>query len=223
LARKPADQSVNRDEIIAAAAEVLQRNGYEAATMKDIAAAVNLTAASLYHHFKNKDALMLAVLEMGLDYILAKIQAIAHSDDPPDDKLHKMICEHIVSLTNNTAVGAAMVFEIRALMNVKPPPANASPADRADYEEFVARRDAFFTQRDQFEHVFRHVIREGIVRGVFREVDVPVFVKALLGAHNWVGVWYKPGGRLNGEQIAALTANYFLAALSRDKTQHETT
>jgi AcrR family transcriptional regulator len=44
VARKPADQSVSREDILLAAADVLQRNGYEATTMKDIAAAVNLTA-----------------------------------------------------------------------------------------------------------------------------------------------------------------------------------
>ena len=47
MARKPANQSVNRDAIIAAAADVLHKHGYETTTMKDIAAAVNLTAASL--------------------------------------------------------------------------------------------------------------------------------------------------------------------------------
>ncbi|MBZ0275449.1 MAG: TetR/AcrR family transcriptional regulator, partial [Anaerolineae bacterium] len=49
VARKPADQSVSREDIIVAAADVLRRSGYEATTMKDIAAEVNLTAASLYH------------------------------------------------------------------------------------------------------------------------------------------------------------------------------
>ena len=69
MARKPADQTVNREAIILAAAEVLQRNGYETTTMKDIAALVHLTAASLYHHFRNKDSLLLSVLEDGLEYV----------------------------------------------------------------------------------------------------------------------------------------------------------
>lgn len=212
MARKPADQSVNRDDILLAAAEVLQRSGYESATMKDIAAAVNLTAASLYHHFKNKDALMLAVLEGGLAYILARIEPIAYGSLTPDEKLRRMIAEHIVGLTANTAVGAAMVFEIRALMSARGDRAVNGASDHAQ-DEFSARRDRFFAERDHFEELFRVVVREGITQGVFRLVDVPVFVKMLLGAHNWVGVWYKPDGRLNGAQIAALTADTFLTAL----------
>jgi AcrR family transcriptional regulator len=210
LARKPADQSVSRDQIIKAASNVLQHNGYEAATMKDIAASVNLTAASLYHHFRNKDALMLAVLEMGLEYIIAHLEPIVYGDLPPDRKLRAVITEHLVSLTQNTAVGIAMVFEIRALMSAKLP---ADGDKNGDHAKFVARRDAFFARRDHFEDLFRIVVREGIDKGVFRSVDVGVFVKTMLGAHNWVGVWYKPEGRLNGKQIAGLIADYFLAAL----------
>ncbi len=114
MARKPADQSVHRDDILQAAAEVLQRNGYEAATMKDIAASVNLTAASLYHHFRNKDTLLLAVLELGLDAVTQQIEAIAASNKPSDQKLREMIRAHVVGLTENTAIGAAMSFIVAA-------------------------------------------------------------------------------------------------------------
>jgi AcrR family transcriptional regulator len=206
MARKPADQAVHRDQIIRAAADVLQRNGYEAATMKDIAAVVNLTAASLYHHFKNKDALLLAVLDAGLAYVLDEITPIAASALPPEQKLRQMIARHIVGVTENRAVGAAMVFEIRTLMTLIPE--NGEPD-----VDLVRQRDAFFADRDRFEALFREVVREGIAQGVFRAVDVPIFVKLLLGAHNWVGVWYKAGGRLDGEQIAGLMTDMLLTGL----------
>jgi TetR/AcrR family transcriptional regulator, cholesterol catabolism regulator len=210
LARKPADQSVSREEIIWAAADVLRHNGYEATTMKDIAAEVNLTAASLYHHFRNKDELLLAVLEAGLDYVIDKIEPIVHSNKPSDHKLRAMIGTEIVALTGNTAVGAAMVYEIHALMNIKPPAENASPDDHDAHQEFIERRDAFFARRDYFEDLFRCVMREGIESGKFRQVDVGIFSKILLGANNWVGVWYKEAGRLNGQQIADMISDTLL-------------
>lgn len=213
LARKPAELSVNRDDIIVAAADVLQRNGYEATTMKDIAAAVNLTAASLYHHFRNKDALLLAVLEAGIALVSNQIEPIAGSDLPPAEKLRRMIHAHVVGLTQNTAIGAAMVFEIRSLMGSKALPAKATEADRQAYIEFNERREAFFVRRDRFEQLFRQVIREGVDAGVFRPVDVGIFTKTLLGAHNWVGVWYRPDGRLSGDQIAEMMAASFLRSL----------
>ena len=118
MARKPADQSVDREDILWAAADVLRRKGHDATTMKDIAAQVNLTAASLYHHFKNKDFLLLSVLEVGLDLATERLERIVDSDMSSANKFAAMIRSHIVSVTENVAIGAAMVFEIRAILNV---------------------------------------------------------------------------------------------------------
>jgi TetR/AcrR family transcriptional regulator, cholesterol catabolism regulator len=211
LARKPADQSVNRDEIILAAADVLHRNGYESTTMKDIAAEVNLTAASLYHHFRNKDMLLLAVLEVGLWYVTERLEPIAASGQTAAEKLKAMIREHVVSVTKHPSVSAAMVFEIRSLIRAHS--RNGSQADSEADREFVQQRDAFFTQRDHFEALFQQVVQQGIEAGEFRPVDVPIFVKTMLGAHNWVAVWYRQGGRLDGEAIAATMSETFLRAL----------
>lgn len=210
MARKPAEQSVNRDEIITAAAEVLRENGADATTMKDIAARVNLTAASLYHHFKNKDFLMLAVLERGLQHAIDQIEPIAQSDAAAAEKLKQMIEMHICAVTDNSPVGAAMVFEIKALMN----PSLTSRSDGV-LEQYMERRDAFFKQRAYFEALFRQTIRAGIANGEFRDVDAAIVAKAMLGAHNWVGVWYKAGGRLDGQGVAAVMIDTFLAALEK--------
>jgi TetR/AcrR family transcriptional regulator, cholesterol catabolism regulator len=212
LARKPAEQSVNRQEILLAAADVLYRNGYESTTMKDIAAQVNLTAASLYHHFRNKDMLLLAVLHEGLRQVIELLEPIVDSDRSNADKLAGMIRAHIVNVTRNPPVAAAMVFEIRSLLNFKIPARNGGQFDGA-YEEFIELRDAFLAQRDRFEDLFRDVVRSGVECGEFRPVDVPIFVKAMLGAHNWVAVWYREDGRLDGEAIAAQMAETFLSSL----------
>lgn len=210
MARKPADQSVSRKDIILAAADVLHRNGYEATTMKDIAAEVNLTAASLYHHFRNKDTLLLAVLEGGLDIVIEMLEPIVTDESRSyAEKLTEMMKVHVNMLTQNTAVGAAMIFEIRPLLNF-------SPLDRdgdAANTDFAARRDAFFERRDYFEQLYRRVLQRGVEAGEFRELDVKLFVKTMLGANNWVAVWYREDGPLDGETIASRMAEMFLHAL----------
>lgn len=215
MARKPADQSVNREDIILAAADVLHRNGYEATTMKDIAAQVNLTAASLYHHFRNKDALLLAVLEGGLQYVYDLLEPVATSGASPYDRLADMVRMHVGSVTQNPSVGAAMVFEIRSLMTFKAPPRSGADNGIDEEEDFLTRRDHFFKLRDKFEALFRNVIKAGIASGDFREVDAAIFAKVMLGAQNWVAVWYKEGGRLAGETIADMVADNFMASLRK--------
>jgi AcrR family transcriptional regulator len=215
VARKPASLSVNRETILLAAADVLRQNGYEATTMKDIASRVNLTAASLYHHFKNKDFLLLEVLRIGLDTAIAQLEPIVQSDASASEKLTQMITTHIMDVTANTAVGAAMVFEIRALQNVKAPPRNGGQVTEADFDIFLQERDAFFRQRDSFEKLFRNTIRAGIESGEFRQVDASIVAKTMLGAQNWVGVWFKESGRLKGEDVARIIVDTFMAALKQ--------
>ena len=210
MARKPADQTVDREDILLAAGQVLHRNGYEATTMKDIAGQVNLTAASLYHHFKNKDFLLLNVLEVGLDHTIKKLEVIAASDLNNAEKLAAMIRSHVVSVTGNVAVGAAMVFEIRALLNVS---SSGKNGDRALRDAFIERRDKFFARRDCFESLFRDTLDAGIATGEFRRVDAAIVTKTILGAHNWVAVWFHEGGRLGGDEVADVMVDTWLTAL----------
>ncbi|MCA9895179.1 MAG: TetR family transcriptional regulator [Anaerolineae bacterium] len=215
MARKPADQSVSPEEIVRAAADALREHGYDATTMKDIAARVNLTAASLYHHFKSKDFLLLAVLELGLEQAIAKVEPIAADTRLSNtEKMRAMIHTHVLEVTTNTAIGAAMVFEIKSLLNANFGPRGSSTNDEATIEEFIQRRDSFFQRRASFERQFRNVIEAGMASSEFRQVDAAIVAKAMLGAHNWVGVWFKPSGRLSGEQVAEIMSDTFLTSLT---------
>lgn len=215
MARKPADQSVDREDILWAAAEVLRRKGYDATTMKDIAAQVNLTAASLYHHFKNKDFLLLSVLEVGHELATARLERIIDSDMTPSEKFAAMIRSHIFSISENVAVGAAMVFEIRVLLNVTQ---GARNGKRKFHNEYLERRNRFFERRDYFESLFHSTLVAGIEAGEFRQVDTAIVTKAILGAHNWIGVWFREGGRLSGAEVADVIADFFMAALRAEET-----
>mgnify|MGYP005835788097 FL=1 len=196
VARKPAAQTVHPEAIIEAAATVFRRKGYHGATMAEIAAAVGLTAGSLYHHFPSKQDLLVAVLATGLERITRDVRAVVQtSSDSAADTLRRIAAVHIRSQIDNANIAAAVIFEGRALLDV--------PDVR---EQFVA-------QRDELEALYRQVIEAGIAAGEFRPVDVGIFVKALFGALNWVSVWYRPGGRLSGEEIAREIADTFLAAL----------
>ncbi len=199
MARKPADQTVQRRDILFAAASVFQERGYQGATMADIARQVSLTAGSLYHHFPaGKRDLLLAVLNEGLDIVLKQIDDIIANARPPAETLQQIIQTHVVSVTENVAVGAAMVFEIHTIL---------------DFEEDGNGRDAFLRRRDEFEGRYRRVIEQGIRQGAFRSVDVGIFAKTMLGALNWVSIWYRPDGRLTGQQIAERVADTFLVSL----------
>ena len=56
-----------------------------------------------------------------------------------------------------------------------------------------AQITALFSMRQEFENCFVAVVRAGIESGEFRSGDLNVLTKAVLGAVNWMNVWYHPG------------------------------
>ena len=69
--------------ILERAARLIFEKGYEGTSMQDIADACGLTKAGLYHHVATKEALLIAVMEYGMDLfeevVLARVE---HISDP---------------------------------------------------------------------------------------------------------------------------------------------
>lgn len=62
-------REVRVGDVIEAAVEVFVEQGYEGASMEDIARRAGLTKGGLYHHFKGKDELLLAANERFMEPI----------------------------------------------------------------------------------------------------------------------------------------------------------
>ncbi|MFM6977606.1 MAG: TetR/AcrR family transcriptional regulator [Micrococcales bacterium] len=56
--------TAKREEILDRAVEAFGKTGYHATSMREIAAACNLSQAGLLHHFPNKESLLLAIVDM---------------------------------------------------------------------------------------------------------------------------------------------------------------
>jgi AcrR family transcriptional regulator len=69
--------TVTRDRILDTAEALFAERGFAGTAVRDIAAAVDLTAASLYNHFAGKDALYAAVLERGLRPVVEVLEQLA--------------------------------------------------------------------------------------------------------------------------------------------------
>lgn len=61
-----------RERVLAAAEPLLARRGFEATSMQDVAARAGLGVGTLYHHFPDKKALLLALLDRFLERMEAE-------------------------------------------------------------------------------------------------------------------------------------------------------
>ena len=185
---------MTKEEILDAAAQIFRIKGYHATSMSDIASAVNLQKASLYHHVSSKQEILLELLDQGLELLTGQIIGIARDETLlPCEKLHHMIAAYLKALTDHFDLTTVLLIEHRSL---KP--------------EFHIRH---IPNRDRFEAIWREVVEEGMQTDVFRGVDTALAVRNLLGAMNWTITWYSPTGNLPVNEIAEQTASLFLNGL----------
>lgn len=173
---------MTRDDILDAAAQVIRQKGYHGASMADIAEAVNLQKASLYHHVSSKQEILLDLLERALQMLSERISPIAASQAPADEKLRQMIVAYLHLLSENSDLSSVLLFEHRSL-------------DRKSHARHVPHRD-------KFEELWRNVLNEGVHSGAFACPDTGLAVRALMGIMNWTLTWYNPAGPKSIEEIA---------------------
>jgi AcrR family transcriptional regulator len=80
-----------REAILAAASALYAERGYDGVSMRDVAAAVAIQPASLYHHFKDKDALILAALEHALSAKAVIGRDILLKQEPLEQRLNAFV------------------------------------------------------------------------------------------------------------------------------------
>jgi AcrR family transcriptional regulator len=190
-----ADGHVARVDLIRnAALRHFAMHGYDAASMRQIAADAGITIATLYFHCSTKEQLLFDVLESHMRDLSAGLDgALAAAGGDCAARLAAAIRFHILYVTRDEEGASISTTELRGLTG--------------------ALRERHQTTRDAYEHRFRGILQDGIHDGVFAPVDVPVIVAGILGIGLSVGRWYRPGGRLTPDQIADEYIRFVLKAL----------
>jgi AcrR family transcriptional regulator len=80
-----------KERILAAAADLLARNGYHGVSMSDIGAAAGVTGSAIYRHFESKSALLVALFDRVIDGLLWDEQRIVQEVTDLRWALHQLI------------------------------------------------------------------------------------------------------------------------------------
>ncbi|MFN2216275.1 MAG: TetR/AcrR family transcriptional regulator [Anaerolineales bacterium] len=184
---------MNKENILEAAAQIIRQKGFHATSMQDIADAVSLQKASLYHHVSNKQEILLLLLEQGLDLLTARLMEVIQSDLPADDKIRHAVLAFFEILSEHSDIVSVLLLEYRSLDS-----------------EFQTRHIA---SRDRYENLWRELISEGVQSGLFRKCDSALTARSLLGVMNWTITWYRPSGPLSVTQITDHVTDLFLNGL----------
>ena len=83
--------------IFEAAIKVFSENGYNGATMDDIAVKAGVAKGTLYYHFTSKEEIFKFTIEEGMNIIIDEIETAIALEQTPIDKL-KALCKLELSL-----------------------------------------------------------------------------------------------------------------------------
>ncbi|OGQ97279.1 MAG: hypothetical protein A2521_16045 [Deltaproteobacteria bacterium RIFOXYD12_FULL_57_12] len=85
---------IRKEQIAEAVLQVLGDNNIKRFNMADIAGQVGLVPSALYRHFKGRDALMSAVLELIRSKLYGNIEAVRQQTDGAVDRLRDLLFRH---------------------------------------------------------------------------------------------------------------------------------
>ena len=182
-------------EVYRTAAQIILRKGYDATSINDIANALGMTKAGLYHYINGKKELLFDIMNFGLDELDEEVVTPATSIADPSARLRFIIASHARLVTRGQGAITILVDEITAL----------TPAQN----RIITRR-----KREYFNHL-RDLLNELKAAGKLNDVDTTEATFSLLGMVNWLSRWFRQDGTLTQEQVAEQIAKIAFNGLIR--------
>ena len=166
----------NKYEIILAeAACLIWHKGYAGTSFQEIADAVGIHKSTLFHYFKNKEELLLRILERSIEDVYANLELIANDGAlQPEDKLEKAIQNHLNMLVRYFDNINVYINEFTSLSE--------------------KNRVVYLKKRKKYEHDFQKIIMEMQAVGYYSQLNPKIVTFGILGMQNWVAKWFRLDG-----------------------------
>jgi len=162
-----------REEVARVAARLFAERGYDGTSLADVAEAVGLRKASLYHHIEAKEDLLWEVAWDGAEAFHAAADGLG-DDEPATEKIRFALRAHLRVVAEQLDAATVFVREWRSLSG--------------------ERRRRFVAERRRYEDRIRELFREGVEGGELRsDLDVSAAALLFLSAANWAYTWLRPG------------------------------
>ena len=158
----------SRDKILEVAEALYARRGFAGVGMREVAEAAGLGKSSLFHHFRSKVQLYLAVLERVLGRLDDRLGAVLAQDLPPADKLDRWMDAAIDTFAEQSSSARIL---LRALFE-------EDEFDGADWPEGQAVDQRLASVLEGVSKL----LADGMRQGAFRRASVPHVVQTLIGA-----------------------------------------
>ena len=170
-----------KDVIVSKAATLFREKGYKAASMRDLAEAVGVEAASLYNHIKSKSELLHELVFSVANKFVLKMDEIESDNISSLQKMEKLLRFHITEMINN--------YE------------EVYVSDR----EWKHLSDPYLSNYQNQRRVYRKriaaIIEEGIRNKEIKAIDAPTVVLIFLHAVSGIESWHRSTKKINATEL----------------------
>ena len=98
------DTNIRQEQIAEAALKLVASDGMKGLSVAKIARHVGVVPSALYRHYKNKDAVLNAVLDLIQNRLMSNIQSVQHETNDPLKQLYKLLMKHIKLIRENQGI-----------------------------------------------------------------------------------------------------------------------
>lgn len=177
MSKKLAKSTISQRRVLDAAARIFRDYGYAGTTMRVIADEADLKAGSIYYHYKSKDELISAVLDLGINAVIDSVKGALEAL-PPDasgrQRIETAIHAHLSAIINN----GDYTLATRRVFGQVP----------------EAIREKNLRLRSSYAAMWQEILTDAQKRGEFRpDANLTLARLFILGALNWTVEWFKPG------------------------------
>lgn len=174
------DNSKRRDEVLETAIDLFSERGYAGTSIRDIARAIDRSVSNVYHYFKNKEDLWLAILEYSVNGLPDKLREVAHGDGEPLERFTRLIKTHLESSVLHRRESKIFFID----------------------EELLSPQGREINRRVQKEILDIYVEQLRILQShnLVGTRHVKVLAFNILGTINWYLRWYQSRGGMSEEE-----------------------
>jgi AcrR family transcriptional regulator len=183
---------LQRETILARAAELFARRGYTATSMNEVAEACRISKPALYHYVSDKHQLLAEIADAHIARLLALVAEVDLAKRAPEERLRCLIDAFLAAYAGSQAEHRVLTEDVRFL----------KPADRRRVLGGQRRVVAAFSEAIA-------AIRPELAGA---HLDKPLAM-LLFGMMNWMFTWLQPKGRLSHADLAPVVADLFFGGV----------
>ncbi|WP_028871539.1 TetR/AcrR family transcriptional regulator [Psychroserpens burtonensis] len=170
-----------KDEIINTAAKLFKEKGYSAVTMRDLATAMGMKAASLYNHINSKQDILKVIIICIAEEFTNGMDIIISSEESNIDKLKKIVSLHVDITSHNTSGMASL---------------------NNDWMHLEDHLEYYLKLRNEYEANFLKIIKTGITASEIKNSNPEIIMFSMLTTLRSLYLWIPKKEDLNANDLA---------------------